>query len=368
MPAPAGRSGAALSPQQFLAHLKQQPLAPAYLFAGPEAYRRNRCREALITRALSESGAGESSITRHDLDEIPLEAVLEDARSLSLFTSSRVILVRGAESALPRRKSAADDDDDDSAAPKGADAKLAAYLKDPSPGVVLVFEASRYDFEGEDKKKMERVRKFYAAVPTVVEFARMSTSEARQFAAKMARQVSLNIGAAELDGLTEALGNDASRIAAEIEKLALFAGDGRPVGEAEIADMVPEARASTIFSLVAALGRNDRAAALDILGTLIAQGEYLPLALSFLATQFRLALAAREANLRTPGQVQAHFSKMGMPMWGSRAEQVCQTVTKFPGKKLRAALKAIYAADKLLRDTRPDDRVIMEQFILAVTG
>jgi len=358
-----------LTPQQFLTHLKQQPLAPAYLFLGPEPYRRDRCREALIQRALGETGAGEGAVTRHDLDEMPLEAVLEDACALSLFATNRVILVRGAESALPRRKSAGSDEDaEDSAAPKGADAKLAAYLKDPSPGVTLVFEASRYGFEGEDKKKTERVSKFFSAVPVAVEFARFSASEARAFAAKLARQAKLTIGADELDTLVEALGAEASRIAAEIEKLALYAGEGGTIGEAQIAALVPEARASTIFALVAALGRNDRAAALDILDTLIAQGEYLPLALSFLATQFRLALAAKEANLRTPSQVQAHFSRFGMPMWGSRAEQVCQTVSKFSSGKLRAALKLIYSADKLLRDARPDDRVVMEQFIVALTG
>ena len=43
----------------------------------------------------------------------------------------------------------------------------------------------------------------------------------------------------------------------------------------------PEARASSIFALVNALGRRDRARALEILDTLTRTGEYLPLALAF---------------------------------------------------------------------------------------
>ena len=51
------------------------------------------------------------------------------------------------------------------AGPPADAAPLAAYLKDPTPGVVLVFEASRFDFEGDDKRKQERVRKFYSRHP-----------------------------------------------------------------------------------------------------------------------------------------------------------------------------------------------------------
>jgi DNA polymerase III delta subunit len=57
-----------------------------------------------------------------------------------------------------------------------------------------------------------------------------------------------------------------------------------------------------------------------------------------------------------------------MQMWPSRAEQVYQTVSKFSKAQLAAALKTIYEADKSLRDARPDDRLIMEDFILRLTS
>ena len=108
----------------------------------------------------------------------------------------------------------------------------------------------------------------------------------------------------------EALGADVARIAVEIEKLALFAGN-RPVGVDDIAALVPDARATTMFALVNALGRRDRARSLEILDTLTRDGEYLPLALAFLSTQFRMALVAREAGLKSAAQIQAHFTQNG---------------------------------------------------------
>jgi DNA polymerase-3 subunit delta len=131
---------------------------------------------------------------------------------------------------------------------------------------------------------------------------------------------------------------------------------------------VPDARATTIFALVNALGRRDRTRALELLDTLTSEGIYLPLALTFLSTQFRLAMAAREAGLKSAQQVQAHFTRMGMPMWGSRAEQVWQTVAKFGKPQLERAMKLISEADRELRDARPDDRIVMEQFLLKLTA
>ena len=153
----------------------------------------------------------------------------------------------------------------------------------------------------------------------------------------------------------------------EIEKLSLYAGE-RLVGVDDIGALVPDARASNIFALVNAMGRRDRTRALQILDTLTREGEYLPLALAFLSTQFRMAMAAREAGLKSAQQIQGHFTRMGMPMWGSRADQVYQTLAKFNQTQLERAIKLIYEADKGFRDARPDDRIIMEQFILKLVA
>jgi DNA polymerase-3 subunit delta len=358
-----------MTSQQFLSQLKRDGPAAAYLFVGPEPYQRDFCRKALIERTLPGAEERENGLTRYDLQEAPLETVIDDARSLSLFASNRVIVVSNAEAALPRGRAAVEEGaEEGGGGGKASAAALEAYLRDPVPGVVLVFEATRYEFQGEDKKKLERVQKFYSAITAHVEFPRMPDHQAHTFARNMAARAELQIGDAELDLLVEALGGEAVRIAAEIEKLRVYSSGGRPITADDISQLVPEARESTIFALVAALGRNDRAAALDVLDTLIKQSEYLPLALSFLSTQFRLALAAKEAALRSPQQIQAHFAKQGIPMWGSRAGQVFETMSSFSKKRLAAALETIFDADKSLRDARPDDRVVMEQFVLRLTG
>jgi len=348
-----------MTPAQFQNRLKKGAPPAASLLLGPEAYERRRIKETMFASMPAEA------IAQHDLGEIGLAEVIDDARALSLFASERLIWITNAELALPRGKAAASEEEDEAGGGTGSGdaAPLAEYMRDPTPGVALVFEAIRFDFEGDDKRKQDRVRKFYSAIPDVVELQRYTPADARAEAESLIRKAGFRMDPAAVDLLIEALGADIARVAVEIEKLSLFAKE-RPVGVDDVSALVPDARSTTIFALVNALGRRDRAKALAVLDTLTKEGEYLPLALAFLSTQFRLALVAREAGVKSAGQVIGHFSKMGIPMWQSRAEQIYQTVTKFSKGQLERAMELIYKADKGLRDARPDDRIVMERFIL----
>lgn len=352
-----------MSPEQFLAKLKKSGPEPVYLFLGPEAFERSRCRRALIEAALPEEER-EDGLTRHDLDQISLAAAIDDTRAMSLFAPKRVIWLGSAEAVLPRGRSAEADEESGAA---GDSSVLNGYLREPTPGTVLVIDCSRYEFDGEDKAKLQRVAKFYAAIPNVVEFQPYSPEAARALAQRMAKERGLQLGLAELATLLEVTGGEAMRLSNEIEKLFLLAGTSRKVTQADIEALVADAQSSNIFALVNALGRGDRTRALELLDTLVRQGEYMPLALTFLATQFRMALAAREAGLRGANQIQAHFTKLGARIWPDRARQIEATVQAFPKAKLEQAIVHLFETDRALRDARPDDRIVMERLILALT-
>jgi DNA polymerase-3 subunit delta len=349
-----------MTPAQFIARAKRKEVPRVCLFLGQEGYNRRLCREALVAALSLEP-------EQFDAAETSLAAIIDDARALSLFVSERLLIVIGAEAAMPRSSRAAVSGDEDEGGGSGgglsgSDAGvLDAYVKSPTPGVTLIIEATRFDFEGEDKAKSERARKFYGAIPDVVEFRRFTPGDARAELDRIARAANVKLDPAAAEMLVEALAADVSRIAVEIEKLALY---GKPVTVDDLPLLVPDARQSTIFALVNALGRKDRARSLETLDALVREGEYLPLALTFLATQFRMALVAKEANLRGAQQVQSHFQRAGVQMWGSRAEQVSQTAVKFSKEQLERGLKMIFEADRDLRSARPDDRTVVENFVV----
>ena len=353
-----------MTPEQFRRDLTKNPPAPMYLFVGSEGYQRAACRKALLKSVLgvettTEAGDG---YTHLDLDELKINDALDDARAMSLFTTRRLIWVSSAESALPKGKAISDDKE------TGHTAGLNAYANKPSPDVVLVFDAGRYDFDSnDDKPKLERLHKFYASVRYVVEFRAMAPEAARTLAQDAIRKTGLQIGVSELGLLIDACSGDAFRITNEIEKLSLYAGKDRKVTADDIAELVPNARTSTIFALVATLGRGDRSRSLEILDALVREGEYLPLALMFVASQFRYALVAHEAKLRSSAAIQGHFAKIGVRMWRDRSEQVLETMTSFSADKTEKAIRLLSKADRGLRDARPDDRSVFENLILELT-
>lgn len=351
-----------MTPEQFLARINKDRPAPAYLFLGQEGYQRRLCKEALIRRVLPEGNS--DGLTQTDLESSTLSQVLDDARSLSLFSSDRLIWICSAELALPRRMNA----DDGEETGKPSESGLSEYLERATPGTILVFECSRYDFGGEDRTKLERVEKYYSAVPVTVEFRQFTPESSRFLAQQLVKQHGLKLAGAELAALLDAVGGDANRLASEIEKLALFTGGDRPVTMEDLQALVPNAAQSTIFSLVNALGKRDRTVALRSLDILVREGEYLPLALTFLSTQFRLALAAKEAKVNSTQQALAFFSRIGVRMWRDRAEQVLNTAAAFTAERLAKAIALIYETDRKFREGYRDDRLIMESLVLALTA
>ena len=354
-----------MNPEQFLARIAKQAPVPAYLFLGQEGYQRRVCKDALLNRVLPGDLRAEG-LTQFDLENTTLGEVLDDARSLSLFSNDRILWVSSAELALPRRLTSSGDETGDES--KSGASELSAYLDAPTPGTVLVFECSRYDFSGDDRAKLERVQKFYSPVPTVVEFHQSTPESNRFLAQQLAKENQLKMGGAELAVLLDAIGGDATRLGTEIEKLSLFIGRERAVTMDDLRTLVPNAAQSTIFALVNALGKHDRAGALKSLDILIREGEYLPLALTFLSTQFRLALAAKEARVSSVPQALSLFAKIGVRMWRDRAEQVVGTANMFKKEHLSQAIALIYETDKRFREGYKDDRIVMECLVMELTN
>jgi DNA polymerase-3 subunit delta len=359
-----------MTPDQFLRALDKQAPAAVYLFVGPEGYRRAQCRRKLVEKALPPEEL-EEGFTRLGLDELSLSEIVDDARAMSLFARNRLIWVSSPESALPRGRAAAaaaEEEEETGGGKAGSAEVLASYCQDPTPGTVLVFDARKWDFEGDDKTKLERLLKFYSPIEAVVEFRNFSQQEARQLTQSLAAERRLSLGSAEVELLVEATGGEASRIASEIEKLSLYAAvPGARITAADIAALVPDAQETTVFNLVSALARRDRAQSMELLDTLIRAGEYLPLALMFLGGIFRMALAVKEQNLRSSQDVQNHFQRQGVPMWRSRAEQIYTASARFSREKLEEGIQSVFRADRDLKSSRPDDRLVMEHFVLRLT-
>lgn len=349
-----------MKPKAFLTQVKDGKIAPGYLLLGPETFFRDRCRRALRKAVLGEDPAAiEEGLVEIDLKDQPLARLLDETRTFSLFAGSRLIIGRNAEAALPKGRGKSEKDDS---------AELAAYFRDPTPGVTVLFEATKLDpAERDDKAKMDRVAKFYAGVPEVVELDRLGPDEAVRSCAFLAKQIGLDIAPDLIAELVDMLAGDMARLENELRKLTLYVsadGGGRPVTRQDLEMMTPEARQSSVFALTDALASRDADGALAILDNLAKAGAYWPMQLTFLANLFRQALAVKEIGGRNPGAIQSKLQQAGVRVWPSRVRQLLDVAGKFSRAELERALVALYETDRDLRRERPDDRLLMETLVL----
>lgn len=333
--------------------------AAGYLFLGVEPFYRSRCRDA-VRKAVLGADPDETAKVEVDLAEQPLNHLLEEARTLSLFDSSRLVVGRNAEKALPRTGGKAGKIDQQ---------RLAEYFKDPVPGTTVLLEAVRYDSQERGQKdKLQRVGKFFAAVPVRIDLDPLSVQEACFVGRVLAGRMGLKIRQNVVAELVDMLGADAFRIENELEKLVLYVGKDREVAGDDLELLVPEARQSGLFQFSEALVTRDRARALELLDTMSKAGMYWPMQLNLIAGLFRQALAAKELGLKGPHQIRARLAEFGLRVWPARAKQLAGIMSRFREQELRDALVALFEADRGLRSSRPEDRVVVEMLVMKLTS
>lgn len=346
-----------MKPKAFTKSIQDGKTEAGYLFMGNEMFFRDRCRQALKKAVIGDDA---EAFVEIDLRKESLTRLWDETRSLSLFSTARLIVGVNAEAVLPRAGSAADDE---------AQQEMKRYFADPTPGVVVVFECTKFDArERDDKAKADRVAKFFDAVPAVVEMDRLGAEDTLRAAEALAERKGLKIEPDVLAELADMLGGDLARLESELEKLSLYAGQSGVITRLDVELLTPEARQGGVFELSDALASKDRGRALEIVNTLSAGGAYWPMQLTLLAGLFRQALAVRESNARDSRQVVAALGRHGVRIWPSRAQQLLGVARKFSKQELEKALIRFFEADRDLRRERPDDRFIMERLIVDLTA
>ena len=176
-----------MSPEQYLQRLRKGPPAPVSLFIGPELYQLGICRRALVEKFLApedrENGLYAPRYGIHNLVahfgrrafHVAVRAAACDlgGRRRSRAASRPIFQLRRTPPAPPI---------------------WPRTFAIPTPGTVLIFVSSRYDFEGDDRAKLERVEKFYSCIPEVVEFRPYTVESARQLAQNLASRRGIATG------------------------------------------------------------------------------------------------------------------------------------------------------------------------------
>jgi len=262
-----------------------EELASLYLIAGTDQAKIDATRARLRARAEADGGAAalevfEASEGRGGPDH---EALLATIPAMSLTASRRYLLADGVERWRDRQLEA-----------------VAAMLGQLPPELTLVLIAR-------DKAVAKLRAAVKAAHGEIHEFEAPKARELPRTLVGEAKRLGFALEPAAARTLVARMGANPVRLRNELERLALWAGEGGSVSAADLDSMVSDTSEAAVWALSDALLDHDPAAAASIGERLIAQGENVTGLIYGLASRLRSACAAA-AKLEAgtpPKQVEA---------------------------------------------------------------
>ncbi len=291
-------------------------MKPAYLIAGTDEAKIARTRSRLRERAEREGGPGalelfEAGEGRRAPD---LDGLINSLAAISLIASRRYLLVDGVDGwgkADAERAAAAI-----ARIPPETTLALVAHGKTPA-GLAKAVEKAGGEVLAFD-------------VPRERELPKQLVSDARQLG------YDLEPAAARL--LVERLGPRPIRLRTELERLALWAGDGGQVGVEDLEAMVADTSEEAIWTLADAVVAGDHAETMRVAEVLVAQGEALPRIIYSLAPRLRQAL--RAATELEAGRPAGDVAK-GLSMHPYAAKMLVSKVKGRTPEDLDASIRAL---------------------------
>jgi DNA polymerase III subunit delta len=291
-------------------------LASLYLIAGTDQAKIDATRGRLRVRAEGDGGAGalqvfEPSEGRGGPDH---EALLAAIPAMSLTESRRYLLADGVERWRDRQLDA-----------------VAATLGALPPDLTVVLIAR-------DKAPAKLAKAVKAAKGEVHEFEAPKAKDMPRVLVADAKRLGFALEPAAARILVDRMGASSVRLRNEVERLALWAGEGGGVTAADLEAMVSDTSEAAVWALSDALLERDPARAAALAERLVSQGENVTGLIYGLASRLRSACAAA-AQLEAgtpPKQVEA-----GLKMHPYAAKQLVARVGRTSLAQLREATVAI---------------------------
>jgi DNA polymerase III subunit delta len=293
-------------------------LAPVYLFAGDDAGKIDAMLARLRARAESEGGPG--ALESFGGDGAPdADALVGAIPAMSLTASRRFLLADGVErwSAVQAKP-------------------VAEALRALPPDLTIVFVAR----EGSPKPKAPK-----ALVDAIAaaggDIRRCDAPRARDLPSRLraeAERRGFRLAPEAAGVLVERLGNSTLRLQTELDRLALWAGEGGEVTGEDLEAMVADTSEEVMWTLSDAIVDGDRATAAAAAARLTEQGETVTPLVYQMAKRLRearLAQAGLEAG-RSPQELER-----SLPMHPYAAKLLLRRVRGASSTGLRAGTCAV---------------------------
>jgi DNA polymerase-3 subunit delta len=229
-----------------------QPVRPVYAVYGNDHY---LVRESIaaVSRAVFPESEDEAAVSRFAGAQAALADVRDELFTLPFFSRRRLVIVEEADTFVTKHRK-----------------ELEAYAERPSSSGHLILQVKQWTSTTRLAKLVDKVGLAIGCNPLPEKQAQKVVSWLTQYA-RTRCEAQLEPAAANL--LVELVGLEIGILAAEVEKLAVYAGDAKRIERADVARMVDAGRVETVWKALDAATTGQAQSALELLDNLLAAGE-----------------------------------------------------------------------------------------------
>jgi len=233
----------------WMREYEQQPIRPVYAVFGDDPY---LIRESIrrVVNVVFPGKETEAAISRFPGALTPLATVLDEVRTLPFFTRRRLVIVEDCDPFVTKYRQ-----------------DLEAYVQSPYESGILLFQVKQWLATTNLAKLVERVG-------LAIDCSGPREGDLAPWLIQLASarcDAQLDPDAARL--LVELIGPEAGILAAEVEKLAVYAGESRRIERKDVARLVGAGRIETIWKTLDAATSGQGRIALEHLDNLLSSGE-----------------------------------------------------------------------------------------------
>lgn len=330
--------------KDLLAKVREESMRPFYLVCGSERYFVDKVQELLVKRVLREERLREFAVFRYCGEEVSGREIADLAQSVPLAAEKRLIVIMDAEALK-----------DKEAGP------ICDYLRNPSHFTCVLFVVGA---SLPDKAWVRTLRELDR--DAFLEFTALRRSALTAWVREIAREHTIALDESTIDELIDTVGNDLGAIARQVEKLALYLGDGQEeagAGKGGLGPLVGSAKEEPFYVLADALFLKGRLGeALRSLGRMLEQGYPPLLLLSRMAAEIRTIWRIKEALEH--GSVERVLESSKIPTF-KRRDYVAAT-GRYTPQRLRREMSLVMQTDSLLKSSRIDASVHMQRLVTSL--
>ena len=325
--------------------MQQGKFNPIYLLVGTEHYFFDETIRRLKDALLQE---GEIDVLFFDLDEVPVQHVIEEADTIPFFTDRKLIIAKNASFLKATEKGKEKIDHDIKA--------FESWVQHPSETAITVFIAPYEKLD--ERKKVTKLIKDKALLLVAKPLEGNDLVVWVKSIVALEQKTMTNDAIARL---IETVGQDLVQLKSEIHKMATYVGEEPEITKDDVELLMTRTLEQDAFQLLNAYLRGDTTTALSVYHDLLRQKEEPIMLTALLASQIRLMSNVR--YLQKKGYHAQAIAKQ-LKVNPYRVKLIVESRQQIKEERLLETLHRLAGADYKLKTSSGRRERILELFLM----